>query len=37
MLAGIAGKTSVVGAGLTGASFEPGNAEPLARLAAALV
>jgi arginase len=37
MLAGIAGKTKVLGAGLTGASFEPGNAEPLARLAAALV
>ncbi len=36
ILAGIAARTSVLGAGFTGATFEPGNVPPLARLAAAL-
>ena len=36
ILAGIAARTSVLGAGFTGAIFEPGNVPPLARLAAAL-
>jgi arginase len=36
ILAGIARRTSVLGAGFTGATFEPGNVPPLARLAAAL-
>ena len=36
ILAGIAACTNVLGAGFTGATFEPGNVPPLARLAAAL-
>ena len=36
LLAGVAGRTNVLGAGLSGLSFEPANAEPLARLTAAL-
>jgi arginase len=36
ILRGIAGRTSIVGAGLTGASFEPENGAPLSRLAGAL-
>lgn len=36
ILAQIARRTSVLGAGFTGATFEPGNVPPLARLAAAL-
>jgi transcription elongation factor GreA len=36
ILAGIAAGTNVLGAGFTGATFEPGNVPPLARLAAAL-
>jgi arginase family enzyme len=36
ILRGIQGSRSVLGAGITGATFEPGNVEPLARLAAAL-
>ncbi len=36
ILAGIAARTNVLGAGFTGATFEPGNVPPLARLAAAL-
>jgi arginase len=36
LLGGIAARTSVLGAGLTAASFEPRNVEPLSRLAAAL-
>jgi arginase len=36
LLAGIAARTNVLGAGLTGASFEPANAAPLAGLASAL-
>ena len=36
LLAGIAGRTNVLGAGLSGLSFEPSNAEPLARLTAAI-
>jgi arginase family enzyme len=36
LLAGIAGRTKVLGAGLTGLSFEPSNVEPLARLTGAL-
>ncbi|HXY84843.1 MAG TPA: arginase family protein [Gaiellaceae bacterium] len=36
MLADIRGRTNVLGAGLTGLTFEPSNVEPLARLAAAL-
>jgi arginase family enzyme len=37
ILAEVAGRTNVLGAGLTGATFEPANAGPLARLAAALL
>ena len=36
ILAGIATRTNVLCAGFTGATFEPGNAPPLARLATAL-
>lgn len=36
ILRGIAGQTRVLGAGFSGASFEPSNVEPLSRLAAAL-
>jgi arginase len=36
ILAGIAAGTTVLGAGFTGATFEPGNVPPLARLATAL-
>jgi arginase len=36
ILRGIQGRRSVLGAGITGATFEPGNVQPLARLAAAL-
>jgi arginase len=35
MLQELAGRTSVLGAGFTGAAFEPGNVAPLARLASA--
>jgi arginase family enzyme len=35
LLRDIRGRTDVLGMGLTGLSFEPSNAEPLARLAAA--
>jgi arginase len=35
MLQELAGRTSVLGAGFTGAVFEPGNVAPLARLASA--
>jgi hypothetical protein len=37
ILAGITARTRVLGAGLSGATFEPGNVSPLARLAAALL
>jgi arginase len=37
MLSEVAARTNVLGAGLSGATFEPGNAVPLSRLAAALV
>jgi arginase family enzyme len=37
ILAGIVGRTKVVGAGLSGATFEPANVSPLARLVAALL
>ena len=36
ILAGIAARTKVLGAGFSGASFEPENVTPIARLAAAL-
>ena len=36
LLVEIRGRTNVLGAGLTGLSFEPSNIEPLSRLAAAL-
>ena len=36
LLTGIQNRTRIVGAGFSGASFEPSNAEPIARLAAAL-
>jgi len=36
ILAGIAAGTTILGAGFTGATFEPGNVPPLARLAMAL-
>jgi arginase len=36
ILGEIANRTSVLGAGLTGSSFEPGNVGPLSRLAGAL-
>jgi arginase len=36
ILAGIASRTKVLGAGFSGASFEPENVTPIARLAAAL-
>jgi hypothetical protein len=36
ILVEIANRTPVLGAGFTGAGFEPGNAAPLARLAAAM-
>jgi arginase len=36
ILRGIQGRTNVLGAGFSGASFEPANVEPLSRLAAAL-
>jgi hypothetical protein len=36
ILAGIAAGTTILGAGFTGATFEPGNVPPLARLATAL-
>jgi len=36
ILAGIAARTNVLGAGFTGATFEPGNVPPLARVATAL-
>ena len=36
ILAGIAASTTILGAGFTGATFEPGNVPPLARLATAL-
>jgi arginase len=36
ILGEIASRTNVLGAGLTGASFEPGNVGPLSRLAAAV-
>jgi arginase len=36
ILGGIQGRTNVLGAGITGASFEPSNVPPLSRLAAAL-
>jgi arginase len=36
ILGKIAGSTNVLGAGLSGASFEPGNVKPLARLTTAL-
>ncbi|MDX6386731.1 MAG: arginase [Gaiellaceae bacterium] len=35
LLAGVAAETNVLGAGLSAASFEPGNVGPLSRLAAA--
>jgi arginase len=35
LLAGVAARTNVLGAGLSAASFEPGNVGPLSRLAAA--
>jgi arginase len=37
ILASISGRTNVLGAGLSGATFEPANVQPLARLAAALL
>jgi arginase len=37
LLVEIRGRTNVLGAGLTGLSFEPSNVEPLARLVAALL
>jgi arginase family enzyme len=37
ILLGIAAETRVLGAGLSGATFEPANVQPLARLAAALL
>jgi arginase len=37
MLSGIARRTTVLGAGLSGATFEPANVSPLARLAEALL
>jgi arginase len=37
ILAGISARTRVLGAGLSGATFEPANVAPLARLAAALL
>lgn len=37
ILRGISARTEVLGAGLSGATFEPGNVTPLARLAAALL
>ena len=36
LLLEIRGRTSILGAGLTGLSFEPSNVEPLAKLTAAL-
>jgi arginase len=36
ILRGIQGRTKVLGAGISGASFEPSNVAPLSRLAAAL-
>jgi arginase len=37
ILSGLSSRTNVLGAGLSGATFEPGNVQPLARLAAALL
>jgi arginase len=37
ILSGLPSRTNVLGAGLSGATFEPGNVQPLARLAAALL
>jgi len=36
MLQALGGRTTVLGAGFTGAGFESGNVAPLARLAAAV-
>jgi arginase len=36
ILQGLSGRTDVLGAGFTGAGFEPANVAPLARLAAAV-
>jgi hypothetical protein len=36
MLQALGRRTNVLGAGFTGAGFEPGNVAPLARLAAAV-